>query len=46
VYYRDKLKKDVVRKPCNMDVKMGNAQKDTDGKPVGMRPPWRHMHKG
>jgi hypothetical protein len=44
--YSDKLAKDVVRKSCIMDVRMGNAQKDPDGKPVGMRPLWRPMRKG
>jgi hypothetical protein len=28
-----------------MDVRMRNAQKDPDGKPVGIRPLWRPMHK-
>jgi hypothetical protein len=46
VYYSDKWKKDVVRKPFSMDVRMGNAQKDPDGKPVGMKPLLRPMHKG
>jgi hypothetical protein len=38
VYYNDKLKKGVMR--------MRNAQKDPDGKPVGMIPLQRPMHKG
>jgi hypothetical protein len=38
VYYNDKLKKGVVRKPCSMDMRMRNAQKNPDGKPVEMRP--------
>jgi hypothetical protein len=31
VYYSDKLMKDVVRKPCSMDARIGNAEKDADG---------------
>jgi hypothetical protein len=46
VYYNGKLKKDVVRKPCGMDVRMRNAQKDPNGKPVGIRPLWRPIDKG
>jgi hypothetical protein len=44
VYYNDKLKKGV-RKLCNMDVRMRNAQNDAEDKPVGMRPLWRPMHE-
>jgi hypothetical protein len=46
VYDNNKLKKGVVRKPCSIDVRMINAQKDPEGKPVGMRPLCRPMHKG
>jgi hypothetical protein len=45
VYYNDKLKKDVVRKPSSMNVRMRNAQKDAEDKPVGIRPLWRPMHE-
>jgi hypothetical protein len=46
VYYNYNLKKADVRKSCSMDVRMRNAQKDPEGKPAGIRPLWRHMHKG
>jgi hypothetical protein len=46
VYYNDKLNKGIMRKPCSMDVRMKNAQKDPEDKPVGIRPLWRPMHKG
>jgi hypothetical protein len=46
VYYNNKLKKGVVRKPCGMDVRIRNTQKDPKGKPAGIRPLWRPMHKG
>jgi hypothetical protein len=46
VYYNDKLKKLVVRKPCGMDAGMRNAQKDPENKYIGMRPLCRCMYKG
>jgi hypothetical protein len=47
--YNDKLKNGIVRKPSSIDVsdvRMRNAQKDPEGKPVGMRPLWGPMHEG